>query len=274
VGRKHGQRDHEVLSGIPAIDLFKGGILMKTQKALLAVVAFATLGGPLVGAASCQVEGQAKVAQTPPPPPPAPPPPASTAAEVPPAPPPPAPRKVIALKGVQMKSATQIDMPGDIEFQKASAKIVMNDKTKKVLTQLAGILKDNPEITKLSIEGNTDNEGEGKGFDNEKLSEQRAQSVIEWLAKSGVDTKRLTARGNGSKNPLAANDTPEHMAENRRVEFHVREFDGKAVGVTEPAPLASASPAPAPTVPPGVDAKKPPPKKDTDKDPAKAPASP
>jgi OOP family OmpA-OmpF porin len=248
---------------------------MKTQKALVAVVALAALGTPLLAMVGCHAEGQAKVAQTPPPnpPPPAPPPPASTAAEVPPVPPPPAPRKVIALKGVQMKSATQIDMPGDIEFQKASAKIVMNEKTKKVLTQLAGILKDNPEITKLSIEGNTDNEGESKGFDNEKLSEQRAQSVIDWLSKGGVDTKRLTARGNGSKNPLAPNDTPEHMAENRRVEFHVREFGGKPVGVTEPAPVASASPAPTPTVPPGADAKKPPPKKDTEKDPAKAPAA-
>ncbi|HEY4013807.1 MAG TPA: OmpA family protein [Polyangiaceae bacterium] len=248
---------------------------MKTQKALVAVVALAALGTPLLAMVGCHAEGQAKVAQTPPPnpPPPAPPPPASTAAEVPPVPPPPAPRKVIALKGVQMKSATQIDMPGDIEFQKASAKIVMNEKTKKVLTQLAGILKDNPEITKLSIEGNTDNEGESKGFDNEKLSEQRAQSIIDWLTKGGVDTKRLTARGNGSKNPLAPNDTPEHMAENRRVEFHVREFGGKPVGVTEPAPVASASPAPTPTVPPGADAKKPPPKKDTEKDPAKAPAA-
>jgi outer membrane protein OmpA-like peptidoglycan-associated protein len=250
---------------------------MKTQKALVAVVALTALGSPLLGAVGCHVEGQAKVAETPPPapPPPAPPPPASSVAEVPPAPPPPPPRKVIALKGVQMKTATQIDMPGDIEFQKASSKIVMNEKTKKVLTQLAGILKDNPEITKLSIEGNTDNEGESKGFDNEKLSEQRAQAVIDWLTKGGgVDTKRLTARGNGSKNPLAPNDTPEHMAENRRVEFHVREFNGKAISGVDATPVASATPAPAPTVPPGADAKKPPAKKDTDKEPAKSTSSP
>jgi hypothetical protein len=178
-----------------------------------------------------------------------------------------------------MKSATQIDMPGDIEFQKASAKIVLNDKTKKVLTQLAQIMKDNPEITRLSIEGNTDNEGETKGFDNVKLSQQRAQSVVEWLTKNGVDSKRLQPVGNGSKNPLAANDTPDHMAENRRVEFHVREFNGQGTSGSDSAgaaaaPTSSASPASASAAPAGsaapassagVDAAKKAAKKDKDK---------
>jgi outer membrane protein OmpA-like peptidoglycan-associated protein len=236
----------------------------------------------------CHAEAQAKIGGDQPPPPPAPvpvpPPPASTVVEAPPPPPPPAPpKKVIALKGVQMKSATQIDMPGDIEFQKASAKIVMNDKTKKVLTQLASIMKDNPEITKLSIEGNTDNEGENKGFDNSKLSQQRAQSVVEWLTKNGVDAKRLSPVGNGSKNPLAGNDTADHMALNRRVEFHVREFGGQGIGGDEggagsvagaPAPAASST---APAVASGPagsaaaagaapDAAKKPPKKDKEKE--------
>jgi hypothetical protein len=142
-----------------------------------------------------------------------------------------------------MRSATQIELPGDIEFQKASAKLVMNDKTKKVLTQLVQIMKDNPEVTKLTVEGNTDNEGENKGFDNVKLSQQRAQSVIEYLTKNGVDGKRLQPVGNGSKNPLAANDTPEHMAENRRVEYHVREYNGQAMGGSEASGAAAASPA-------------------------------
>jgi outer membrane protein OmpA-like peptidoglycan-associated protein len=231
---------------------------MRIHKVLLPVLAIAAVAGAGVVASGCHVEGQAKVGETPPPAPP------PAVAEVPPPPPAPPPRKIIALKGVQMKSATQIDMPGDIEFQKASSKIVMNDKTKKVLTQLSTILKDNPEVTKLSIEGNTDNEGEAKGFDNEKLSAQRAQSVVDWLSKSGVDTKRLAARGNGSKNPLAPNDTPEHMAENRRVEFHVREFGGQAVGGPELAGATAA--APAHETPATTEGAKKPPKKDSDKD--------
>ena len=246
---------------------------MRIHKALLPVFAVAAIGLTAGAISACQAEAQAKFGgepppAPPPPPPPAPPPAASTVEAPPPPPPPEPPKKVISLKGVQMKTATQIDMPGDIEFQKASAKIVMNDKTKKVLTQLAQIMKDNPEVTKLSIEGNTDNEGESKGFDNIKLSQARAQSVVEWLTKNGVDVKRLQPVGNGSKNPLAANDSPEHMAENRRVEFHVREFNGQSVGGSEGTGSAAASPASsssAPTSSAGASAGAAP-KKDSDKD--------
>jgi hypothetical protein len=143
-------------------------------------------------------------------------------------------------------------MPGAIDFQTGSAKIVMNDASKKVLGQITQILKDNPQVTSLSVEGNTDNAGENKGYDNTKLSQERAQSVVDYIVKTGgVDKGRLTAVGNGSKNPLAANDSPEHMAINRRVEFHVRAFNGQPVasdaagggaGSTSAPPSSSATP--------------------------------
>src|SRR6185312_17536231 len=109
---------------------------MRIHKVFLPVLATLAIG--LAGAAvtGCHAEAEAKLGGTPPPPPPpppAPPPPASTTAEAPPPPPPPPQKKVIALKGVQMKSANKIDMPGTIEYQSGSAKIVMNDGTKKVL---------------------------------------------------------------------------------------------------------------------------------------------
>jgi outer membrane protein OmpA-like peptidoglycan-associated protein len=263
---------------------------MKTYQ-LLPLCATIAVGLATASVSGCHAEAQAKIGgDQPPPPPPTPappPPPASTTAEAPPPPPPPPepPKKVIALKGVQMKSATQIDMPGDIEFQKASGKMVLNEKTTKVLKQLSKIMKDNPEITRLSIEGNTDNEGEAKGFDNIKLSQQRAQSVIEWLTSNGIDAKRLAPIGNGSKNPLAPNDTPDHMAQNRRVEFHVREFNGQGVAgaesggaggsapalATSPAASAGAtaaagSAAPATSAAAGTDAMKKTAKKEKDKD--------
>jgi outer membrane protein OmpA-like peptidoglycan-associated protein len=158
-----------------------------------------------------------------------------------PPPPPPPPKKVITLKGVQMKSATKIDMPGDIEYTPGSAKLVMNDKSKKVLTQLATILKDNSEITKLRIEGNTDNSGEDKGFDNMKLSQERAQSIADYLTKNGVDAGRLVVVGYGSTHPLAPNDTKDHMALNRYTDFVVQEYNGQAV--EDSGPPAGAVPA-------------------------------
>jgi OOP family OmpA-OmpF porin len=237
------------------------------HKLFLPMLAVAALGFSGAAVTGCHAEAgaEAKVggATPPPPPPAAPPPPASTTAEAPPPPPPPPPppappKQVIQLKGVNMKSATQIDMPGAIDFQTGSAKIVMNDASKKVLTQISTILKDNPSITSLSIEGNTDNAGESKGFDNTKLSQDRAQSVVDYIIKQGVDKGRLAAVGNGSKNPLAPNDTPEHMAGNRRVEFHVRGFNGQAVASdasSAPPPAAAAAAPAAPASSTGAAAK-------------------
>jgi OmpA-OmpF porin, OOP family len=202
---------------------------MRIHQVLFPLVAVAAFGFAGVATTGCHASAEAKVGGTPPPPPPpAPPPPASTAAEPPPPPPPP-PKKQIVLKGVQMKSPSKIDMPGDIEYTSGSAKIVMNDKAKKILGQLATILKDNAEITKLRIEGNTDNAGEDKGFDNMKLSKERAQAIADYLAKNGVDAGRLVVVGYGSSHPLAANDTKEHMALNRYTDFVVQEFNGEAV---------------------------------------------
>ena len=229
---------------------------------LLAVTAIGFAGAATVG---CHAEADAKIGgATPPPPPPAPPPPppASTAVEAPPPPPPPPPKKVITLKGVQMKSATKIDMPGDIEYTSGSAKIVMNDKSTKVLKQLATIMKDNTEITKLRIEGNTDNAGEDKGFDNTKLSKERAQSIADYLTKNGVDANRLVVVGYGSSHPLAPNDTKDHMALNRYTDFVVQEFNGEAVEDSGPPAGAVSAAAAAPAAGAKDAAKAPPGKKD------------
>ncbi|HEX8791628.1 MAG TPA: OmpA family protein, partial [Polyangiaceae bacterium] len=134
----------------------------------------------------------------------------------------------ISLKGIKMKSATQIDMPGAIDFDSGKATIKMNNNSKTVLNTLTQVLKDNPSITTLSVEGNTDNEGEPK-FDNKALSQARAQAVVDALAKAGVDKGRLQAIGYGSSNPVAPNDTPANKALNRRVEFHVLGFNGQPV---------------------------------------------
>jgi OOP family OmpA-OmpF porin len=245
---------------------------MRIHKVFLPLLVMTAIGFSGAMTTGCHAEADAKIGgATPPPPPPPPPepppppPPASTAAEAP--PPPPPPKKVIALKGVQMKTATKIDMPGDIEYQSGSAKIVMNDKSKKVLSQVAQLMKDNAEVTKLRIEGNTDNAGEDKGFDNAKLSQQRAQSIADYLAKNGVDPNRLVVVGYGSAHPLAPNDTPAHMALNRYTDFVVQEFNGQPVEDSGPPPGATPAAAGSAAAAPAGSAT---PMKDT-KDTAKAP---
>ena len=67
----------------------------------------------------------------------------------------------------------------------------------------------------LLIEGFTDSDGDRAL--NQQLSEARAQAVAQWLIGQGIDPARISAVGHGEDNPVAANDTPENKALNRRV---------------------------------------------------------
>ena len=73
----------------------------------------------------------------------------------------------------------------------------------------------------IEIAGHTDADGED-GF-NQALSEKRAQAVMDFLVKAGLPAERFTAMGYGSTQPVASNDTDEGKAQNRRIDFVVRE---------------------------------------------------
>jgi OmpA-OmpF porin, OOP family len=69
----------------------------------------------------------------------------------------------------------------------------------------------------FQIEGHTDSEGGGEY--NRSLSERRAQSVIEYLARTfGIDRQRLMAVGKGESTPIASNDSETGRSRNRRVQ--------------------------------------------------------
>jgi len=69
----------------------------------------------------------------------------------------------------------------------------------------------------VEIQGHTDNVG--KAVYNQILSEKRAGSVMEYLAKKGIHRAKLSYKGYGLKRPIATNRTPEGRAKNRRVEL-------------------------------------------------------
>lgn len=85
-----------------------------------------------------------------------------------------------------------------------------------VINEIATLMKDHPEI-KFSVEGHTDSDGDD-AF-NQKLSEQRAETVLNTLIEMGIDRSRLTSKGWGESKPVDTNATPEGKANNRRVEF-------------------------------------------------------
>ena len=119
----------------------------------------------------------------------------------------------------------QLDITGEIEFQLGKSDIQDSAASQSVLNQVLGILQTTPSLTKLRIEGHTDNTG--NAADNQKLSEARAGSVEAWLTAKGVAAARLSPTGCAARDPLVKNDTPEHRAQNRRTEFDVEEMDGK-----------------------------------------------
>ena len=72
---------------------------------------------------------------------------------------------------------------------------------------------------KIEIGGHTDNAG--KAASNLKLSQNRAQSVADYIVKKGISKARVVAKGYGLTKPVASNKTKEGKAQNRRVEFTV-----------------------------------------------------
>jgi len=103
-----------------------------------------------------------------------------------------------------------------------SGSIIIDEKGKQALTQLANVLKQQPEIN-IAVEGHTDNQkinNLGQIKDNWDLSVLRATSVVRYLTENEkVESVRMTATGKGEFQPLGANTTAESRSKNRRIEI-------------------------------------------------------
>jgi OOP family OmpA-OmpF porin len=121
-------------------------------------------------------------------------------------------------------SGNRIEIDEKIQFEYDSHEIV--DVSHALLNDIVQVLQDNPQIKKLDIVGYTSSEG--SKAHNEKLSTDRAASVLKYLVEHGIDAGRLTSQGKGPADPVASNDTEEGKIANRRVEFHVIEPAGAA----------------------------------------------
>ena len=102
-----------------------------------------------------------------------------------------------------------------INFEVASADIARDGR--RVLNRAAAYLLTNP--LEVEVGGHTDSEGEPA--DNQTLSEERAQAVVDFLVARGVDPALLAPLGYGETQPVATNDTDEGKAQNRRIEFTI-----------------------------------------------------
>lgn len=162
---------------------------------------------------------------------------------------------VVSKVGYFYKTLNEIipDAPGydkkldDIKLQKLETgkKVIIDNiafdinqtKFKKeslpALDNAVKLMKETPSL-EMEISGYTDNQGPAKF--NQRLSEQRAKAVMDYLIKNGCDKSRLTYKGYGSSKPVISNSTFEGRKQNRRTEFRVLKVDSEPKEKVEKTP--------------------------------------
>ncbi|HLF96673.1 MAG TPA: OmpA family protein [Methylococcaceae bacterium] len=126
----------------------------------------------------------------------------------------------------------RVIMPSQVTFDFDSAHIRPGFYS--ALNGVAQVLRENDQ-TAVEITGHTDSKGSDSY--NQRLSEERARAVADYLAAQGVNMARMNARGMGESMPLASNDTDGGRQQNRRVEILIQ-------------PISQPAAAPQPDYPP------------------------
>lgn len=108
-----------------------------------------------------------------------------------------------------------------------TGKYTLKPTTQVSLAKVAGILEAYPGL-KVQVEGYTDSIGSDDY--NQKLSENRASAVKDFLISQGVSPDNITSQGFGKSNPVADNSTASGRAQNRRVNMVV---SGDAIGISQ-----------------------------------------
>jgi len=118
-----------------------------------------------------------------------------------------------------------------VTFETNSA--TLTSTSRPVLDKVAAAMSKYPRL-KVEVQGHTDSSGSDSH--NMKLSQQRAESVREYLISQGVAASQMTAKGYGETEPVADNSSEAGRAQNRRVVLHVTENPGD-VEVKEAPPV-------------------------------------
>ncbi|MCL2260403.1 MAG: OmpA family protein [Fibromonadales bacterium] len=117
-----------------------------------------------------------------------------------PPPPPPPPKKVFVVEGVNF----------------VSGKADITDESFGNLMVVVETMQTYKEVS-FRVVGHTDNQGKKEA--NQKLSEARAKSVVDFLISRGISSSRLDYEGRGDSQPIASNNSAAGRAKNRRIEF-------------------------------------------------------
>jgi outer membrane protein OmpA-like peptidoglycan-associated protein len=126
-------------------------------------------------------------------------------------------QQVLDVKMVKLNARTKLELKA-ITFEYNSAELKKSSFTE--LTRVLELLKDNPEL-KVEVAAHTDDLGTDAY--NLKLSDKRAESVMNYLVEQGLVRENIIAKGYGESSPLIPNTDDASRAKNRRVELKILE---------------------------------------------------
>ena len=114
-------------------------------------------------------------------------------------------------------AGNEIKLKKQVHFQHDSSDILPDSQA--IIEELADVLSKRADIKSVEVQGHTDDTGAAPY--NLRLSQARAQAVVDAIASHGVDASRMTAKGYGQEKPLAPNSTEPNRAKNRRVQVMI-----------------------------------------------------
>ena len=127
----------------------------------------------------------------------------------------------------------QVHVSMDNRLLFASGQWTVQSEGAKALAELASVLKENSDLN-VSVEGHTDGDafyGRGQVIDNWDLSVMRATSVVKILTSKGMSPAMVQAAGRGEHHPIAANDSTENKAKNRRTDIIITPNYGEIAAI-------------------------------------------
>ena len=108
-----------------------------------------------------------------------------------------------------------VNLPS-VNFQFDSADLTPDGRDR--VNQIASILNRQAPNRRIAVEGYASRESAAQEAYNQRLSERRAETVADALARDGVQTSQISSHGLGTRSPIASNETEEGRRQNRRVE--------------------------------------------------------
>lgn len=119
------------------------------------------------------------------------------------------------IEARETSRGVMVNLPS-VNFQFDSAELTADGRDR--VNQIASIVRREAPNRRIAVEGHASRESAAQEAYNQRLSDRRAQTVGDALERNGVNGRSITARGLGTRSPMASNDSEEGRRQNRRVE--------------------------------------------------------